>query len=160
MLLWFRGLRKSLLHLIRQIIRKPQWFYLRRNCSISPFSMRGWVFLCPNQSCYTFQQFTSSPQFLIQSLFLSSEFSRIRVSLAGCFFRQWNLVAKHISRNHFVDISITLGQKRLFRQMGYNLFAKVAILPKGYYFCAKGEAEGGEIRLLPFYVLQHPKAFQ
>lgn len=37
-------------------------------------------------------------------------------------------MAKHISRNHFVDISITLGQKRLFRQMGYNLFAKVAIL--------------------------------
>ena len=28
--------------------------------------------------------------------------------------------------------------------MGYNLFAKVAILPKGYYFCAKGEAEGAE----------------
>ena len=55
-------------------------------------------------------------------------------------------MAKHISRNYFVDISITLGQKRLFRQMGYNLFAKVAILPKGYYFCAKGEAEGDERR--------------
>ena len=53
-------------------------------------------------------------------------------------------MAKHISRNHFVDISITLGQKRLFRQIDYNLFAKVAILPKGYYFCAKGEAEGDE----------------
>lgn len=59
------------------------------------------------------------------------------------FFQTMNLVAKHISRNHFVDISITFGQKRLFRQMDYNLFAKVAILPKGYYFCAKGEAEGG-----------------
>ena len=55
-------------------------------------------------------------------------------------------MAKHISRNHFVDISITFGQKRLFRQMGYNLFAKVTVLPKGYYFCAKGEAEGDERR--------------
>ena len=62
------------------------------------------------------------------------------------FFRQWNLVAKHISRNHFVDISTTLGQKRLFRQMGYNLFAKVTVLPKGYYFRAKGAAEGDERR--------------
>ena len=26
--------------------------------------------------------------------------------------------------------------------MGYNLFAKVAILPKGYYFCAKGGSGG------------------
>lgn len=59
-------------------------------------------------------------------------------------------MAKHISRNHFVDISITLGQKRLFRQMGYNLFAKVAILPKGYYFCAKGEAEGEKSGYCPF----------
>ena len=55
-------------------------------------------------------------------------------------------MAKHISRNHFVDISTTLWQKRLFRQMGYNLFAKVTVLPKGYYFCAKGAAEGDERR--------------
>lgn len=32
--------------------------------------------------------------------------------------------------------------------MGYNLFAKVTVLPKGYYFCAKGEAEGGWARLI------------
>ena len=28
--------------------------------------------------------------------------------------------------------------------MDYNLFAKVAILPKGYYFCAKGKRRGDE----------------
>ena len=55
-------------------------------------------------------------------------------------------MAKHISRNHLVDILITFGQKRLFRQMGDNLFAEVTVLPKGYYFCAKGEAEGDERR--------------
>ena len=55
-------------------------------------------------------------------------------------------MAKHISRNHFVDISITLGQKRLFHQMGYNLFAKVTVLPKGYYFCAKGAVRADERR--------------
>ena len=30
--------------------------------------------------------------------------------------------------------------------MGDNLFAEVTVLPKGYYFCAKGEAEGDERR--------------
>ena len=30
--------------------------------------------------------------------------------------------------------------------MGYNLFAEVTVLPKGYYFCAKGAAEGDERR--------------
>ena len=28
--------------------------------------------------------------------------------------------------------------------MGYNLFAEVTVLPKGYYFCAKGAAGGDE----------------
>ena len=28
--------------------------------------------------------------------------------------------------------------------MGYNLFAEVAVLLKGYYFCAKGAAGGDE----------------
>ena len=55
-------------------------------------------------------------------------------------------MAKHISENHFVDISITFGQKRLFRQMGYNLFAKVTVLPKGYYFRAKGAVRADERR--------------
>ena len=35
------------------------------------------------------------------------------------------------------------GLHKYINIIGYNLFAKAAVLPKGYYFCAKGEAEGG-----------------
>ena len=34
--------------------------------------------------------------------------------------------------------------------MGYNLFTEVTVLPKGYYFCAKVEAEGEKSGYCPF----------
>ena len=41
--------------------------------------------------------------------------------------------------------------------MGYNLFAKVTVLPKGYYFCAKGGSGGwmGKTHWNTFYDRSH-----
>ena len=48
------------------------------------------------------------------------------------FFQTMEPCGKTHFTKSFCGYLDNLGQKRLFRQMGYNLFAKVAVLPKGY----------------------------